>query len=320
MLFCGFFLISDSIVPYLSSISAYLLATVALWQLSHPITRKICKHLRFVPPVNKAVFITGCGSGFGHLLALRLNKMRFFVIASVRDTESDGAKALKASACNSSLLQIIKVDVTKDDDFIAAKKFVERTLIEQNLELHAVVNNAGVAITYPTEWYPNATAEDYRGNLDVNFLSIVRTCRTFLPLLRQSKGRIVNVISYLSRIGFESLSHYCASKHAAAGFTEAIVGELDQFGIRVVSVEPWFYLTPMVDRKRIRREFKQKFDALSTEVREAYGNYSLQFYVLLTEILTSWPLASNDLDAVIDSLAEAVRSPEPPLRIVVAPF
>ncbi|KAJ6641110.1 11-beta-hydroxysteroid dehydrogenase type 2 [Pseudolycoriella hygida] len=83
-----------------------------------------------------------CDTGFGHLLALRLNKMRFFVIASVLDTESDGAKALKANACNSSLLRIIKVDVTKDDDFIAAKKFVDEALTKHHFQLHAVVNNA----------------------------------------------------------------------------------------------------------------------------------------------------------------------------------
>ncbi|KAJ6641113.1 Retinol dehydrogenase 16 [Pseudolycoriella hygida] len=246
--------------------------------------------------------------------------MRFFVIASVLDTESDGAKALKASASNSSLLRIIKVDVTKDDDFIAAKTFVDEALTKHHFQLYAVVNNAGVNITYPSEWYPNATAEDYRGNLDVNFLSIVRTCRTFLPLLRQSKGRIVNVISYASRIGFEGLSHYCASKHAAAGFTDALVSELDQFGIRVVSIEPTLYLTPMVDGNRMCREMKQQFDALSPEVHEAYGDESLEMTSRLIRILTSPPCASNELDDVIDTLVEAIRSAEPPPIIVAAPI
>ncbi|GBM39163.1 hypothetical protein AVEN_208342-1 [Araneus ventricosus] len=60
------------------------------------------------------------------------------------------------------------------------------------IELWAVVNNAGILKGFSLEF---SSVDDFRDCIDVNLLGYVRVTKAFLPLLRQTKGRIVNVTS-----------------------------------------------------------------------------------------------------------------------------
>ncbi|CAG2178706.1 unnamed protein product, partial [Oppiella nova] len=64
--------------------------------LAWGLTKKIRKRLNkeFLTSYKRAVLVTGCGSGFGNALALKLNEHGFRVYATVLDTESEGAKKL----------------------------------------------------------------------------------------------------------------------------------------------------------------------------------------------------------------------------------
>lgn len=86
---------------------------------------------------------SGCDSGFGHQLALKLNAMRFHVFAGVLDVDSSSSKSLKSGSVYKQNMQLIKLNVTEDDDFINSRKLVEKSLNERNLQLFAIVNNAG---------------------------------------------------------------------------------------------------------------------------------------------------------------------------------
>ncbi len=70
-------------------------------------------------------------------------------------------------------------------------------------ELWAVVNNAGVACSSEIEWCPMSTFEKM---MQVNTFGPVRVTKAFLPLLRQSAGRVVNVASVAGRSGSRSQS------------------------------------------------------------------------------------------------------------------
>jgi len=113
------------------------------------------------------------------------------------------------------------------------------------------------------------------------------------------------------------LSHYCASKSAVATFTEALTGELDIFGCKVISVEPWFYKTPMVDNHRIIKGIKRHFDGSTDEVKESYAN-SIDQSLRFSSLICSPPFASPKTDDVIDALVDAIRSIEPQPKMVVA--
>lgn len=79
-----------------------------------------------IKSANHAVLVTGCDTGFGNLLARKLDKAGFKVFACCLMPQEAGAKQLKAEC--SSMLKIVKLDVTKDADIESAYLEVEREL------------------------------------------------------------------------------------------------------------------------------------------------------------------------------------------------
>jgi 3-hydroxybutyrate dehydrogenase len=74
--------------------------------------------------------ISGCDSGFGQQLALRLNAMGVLVYAGVLDDNSEGAKMLKALNCPK--MKVVPFDVTSDTDVCRAATFVNTDLGERS--------------------------------------------------------------------------------------------------------------------------------------------------------------------------------------------
>lgn len=93
------------------------------------------------------------------------------------------------------------------------------------------VNNAGIGDGGPVDWM---SMDAYRKVMDVNFFGMVDCVKQALPMLKRSKGRVVNVSSLAGQIpGTPIMSGYCASKHAADAFTTSLRIELIPWGIKV---------------------------------------------------------------------------------------
>lgn len=148
--------------------------------------------------------------------------------------------------------------------------------------------------------------DDYKKVLDINFLGVVRTCRTFLPLVRKSKGRVINLVSYTDRTGFPQLSHYCASKFAAQAFSESLRFELEPFNVKVVTIEPWFYKTPLVNEKPIRDHLMKSFDQLDIDIKKDYGQKMLENHIKIMELTLGKFNMNENISEVIDALVEAL--------------
>jgi len=82
-----------------------------------------------IDPKNHAVLITGCDTGFGNLLARKLDRAGMMVFACCLFPLGEGAQKLKAEC--SSRLRIIKMDVTSDEDVEEAYQEVEEELGRQ---------------------------------------------------------------------------------------------------------------------------------------------------------------------------------------------
>ena len=85
------------------------------------------------------------------------------------------------------------------------------------LGLWAVINNAGIAGRRfgPCEWL---TLQDYKDMLAVNLLGVVDVSMTFLPLIKQERGRLVNVASVHGRTSLIGNAPYSCSKYAVEAF------------------------------------------------------------------------------------------------------
>ena len=77
-----------------------------------------------------------------------------------------------------------------------------------------------------------------RNVLEVNVVSVFALTQAFLPLLRKSRGRVVNIGSISGLMALPSMSVYAASKHAVEAISESLRIELRPFGISVSVIEP----------------------------------------------------------------------------------
>ncbi|GFT61035.1 estradiol 17-beta-dehydrogenase 2 [Nephila pilipes] len=244
-----------------------------------------------IQPDNKAVLITGCDSGFGNALAKQLDSSGFHVFASCLDPSGSGADDLKKSC--SKRLQILEMDVTKDDSVKQAVQFVKNNL--GTSELWAIVNNAGIQKGYTTEL---TTMKDFYDTMEVNAFGPVRVTKSFLPLLRQSRGRVINLASLAGRIALPHCSPYTMSKFACVGFSECLRHELDVWGIRVISIEPEFFETCMTNTDNIQKRIDETFSSIEEDVRTDYGEKYIKSFTLHCGTIVSSPKVHKVLDAI----------------------
>jgi len=98
-----------------------------------------------------------------------------------------------------------------------------------------VMNNAGAGMFGPVEV---CSIDDFRKMMEVNYFGPIAVTKAALPLLRQSRGTLINVSSMAGIITMDGTAPYAASKHAILGATTALREELAPLGVRVVCVLP----------------------------------------------------------------------------------
>jgi short-subunit dehydrogenase len=85
--------------------------------------------------------------------------------------------------------------------------------------LHGLVNNAGVAIAGPMEFLP---IDELRRSLEINVVGVAMVTQHFLPLLRQGRGRIVNISSTAGFLAVPMIGAYSASKFALEAMSDSL--------------------------------------------------------------------------------------------------
>src|SRR3954468_3502434 len=186
------------------------------------------------------VLITGASTGIGEATALKLDEAGFRVFAGVRKPE-DGER-LKAKA--SDRLSVVQpLDVTDHDSIAKARAQVESEL--GGVPLRGIVNNAGIGSGGPLE---AIDLDEFRQSLEVNTVGALAVTQAFLPLLRSSRGRIVNMSSIGGRLAQPFAGPYIASKFALEGVNDVLRGELLEWGIDVIAIEPGTVATPIWEK------------------------------------------------------------------------
>lgn len=253
----------------------------------------------------------GCDTGFGHLTALSLNATGFTVFAGCYDPNGEGVSRLKKHVSDSSRLHIIPLDVTKDESVSNALKSVESILQQKEVRLFGVVNNAGILRVGQFEW----GSLDYmvKDVMEVNAMGVARVTKSFLPLIRESQGRIVNINSTASRYSIPTLVSYCMAKHASMALTEGLRREMKKFRVKVISVEPFIYGTRLAGKEVISSLLDDAFKSSSEEVRSSYGSRFLDI-MRKVGISTGSSMGSKSINDVSAAVVHALTSAEPELR------
>ncbi|KAJ8343347.1 hypothetical protein SKAU_G00306760 [Synaphobranchus kaupii] len=265
-----------------------------------------------LPTEGKAVFITGCDSGFGKATAKRLDALGFEVFASVLDLSGPGAVELQRTC--SSHLTLLQMDITLPQDIQRALLIVKAKLGLRGL--WGLVNNAGVCVNFGDAEL--SLTSNYRGCMEVNFFGTLNVTKTFLPLLRQAQGRLVTISSPSGEQPFPCLAAYGASKAALGMFISTLRQELDPWGVKVSTIFPSAFKTGLSSNSEYwEKQYKNFVQSLSPELLEEYG----EEYLLETKELFQRhaKTAPEDLSPVVNTITEALVSLKPKVRYYSGP-
>ncbi len=172
----------------------------------------------------KVVLVTGASSGMGRATAIFLASKGFRVYAGSRTPEK-----LK----HEENIHPIHLDITDLDSI--------QTAVQKIGDIDILINNAGYGLVASVEEVEEAQMQ---AQFDVNVFALLRVCKAVIPSMRRQKsGIIINISSFLGKIGLPLLTLYNASKYAVEGITDSLRYELSPFNIRVHSIMPGFFET-----------------------------------------------------------------------------
>jgi NAD(P)-dependent dehydrogenase (short-subunit alcohol dehydrogenase family) len=252
----------------------------------------------------RAVLVTGTSSGIGRACALLLTKNGFTVLAGVRKPTDGEALAQEAGE----RVIPLQIDVTDHEGVTAAARLTASMLRERGLSLYALVNNAGIGTSAPLEFQP---LDDIRRSFEVNVLGQIAVTQAFLPLLRETRGRIVNICSIGDRIAIPFGGTLNGSKSAFAMMSESLRLELRPWGIHVVIIDPGSITTPAVDKTLGDPEGMLR--RMSPDAERLYGKFYREFIARATRR----ELNGSPPDVVAEAVLSALRDGHPHRRYVV---
>src|SRR2546422_3371314 len=183
------------------------------------------------PGVNGGVVVTGASTGLGAAIVRHLAGKGFRVFGTVRRAEDEVALTRDG-------VTAVRMDVTDTASVRRAREQVDRALA--GTPLAGLVNNAGIPAAGPLELFP---LDELRHILDVNLIGAVAVTQAFLPRLKASRGRIVNISSVAGRGALPFLGPYAASKFGLEAISDSLRRELLPFGVKVIVIEPGTFKT-----------------------------------------------------------------------------
>ena len=179
----------------------------------------------------KVAVVTGSSTGIGFETSLLLARNGFYTYATMRNL--DKSKPITSLKQKEKLsLEILQLDVTADE---SVKEAINKITSEQE-RIDVLVNNAGYALVGAFE---ELSIEEFKEQYETNVFGVIRVTQAVLPIMRNQRcGTIVNISSIAGKIGFPLTSAYVSSKFALEGVSESMAYEIEQFGIKVILIEP----------------------------------------------------------------------------------
>lgn len=250
--------------------------------------------------MNKQVtLVTGATSGMGKETAFLLAKNGHRVYAGARTAES-GKALVEEGAAKGLTVNAVVLDVTEDSSVRSAVSLI----LKETGRIDNLVNNAGFGLLATVE---EATDEEIFRQFDVNVFGVGRTCRAVLPIMRQQhSGVIINISSWLGKMGFPLLAYYNASKYAVEAVTDSLRYEVAPFGIRAHTVMPGLFGTQFVKKGLIANKSTTSSDS-------PYASLVEKLVPLVAKKINEGP----DPIAVAEAVLSVINNPAAPIRTPV---
>ncbi len=197
-------------------------------------------------PEQKAILITGGASGLGAACAQTLSQAGGNVV--IADLNSDAGEALARQLGSSA--RFVKANVTEEDSVQAAVQ----AAVESFGGLHILINCAGIGTAEKVlgKAGPSPLAS-FSKTITINLIGTFNAIRLAaaamtknVPTESGERGVIINTASVAAFDGQIGQAAYSASKGGIVGMTLPIARELSRFGIRVMTIAPGIFDTPLL--------------------------------------------------------------------------
>ena len=246
--------------------------------------------------------ITGASSGIGKTCVSQMVQAGWLVLAGAR--KSADAEKLKQEF-GSNVLPLM-IDVEDGASMTAAAGQAQAELGDRGL--HGLVNVAGIGTTSPVEYIQPA---DMQKIFTVNVFGQIAVTQAFLPMIRRTRGRIVNISSVGAHLAIPFGGLLNATKAAFGMLNDAMRLELRPFGIDVSVVEPGAIKTPAVEKTLGDPEGVIR--AMPREGAERYGAMLREF----TKRAYNREMHGSSPEVVANAVHHALTAKRPRIRYVV---
>lgn len=249
-------------------------------------------------PDQKVAVVTGSSSGIGLETSLTLARNGFTTYATMRSLEK--SSTLNTLAEKEKLaIKVVQLDVTENQSVNDAIQ----TIVSEAGRIDVLVNNAGYLLFGAFE---DLSIEEIKSQFETNFFGAVRVMHAVLPTMRnQRNGMIVNMSSMGGRMSFPAESAYHGTKFALEGVSESLQYEVEQFGIKIILIEPGVIKSHFANNLKMA----SKSQKLDSPYAEMMGKLNAGFVSIRENASTPKEVASVILNAV--------TSENPKLRYII---
>jgi short-subunit dehydrogenase len=196
-------------------------------------------------------------------------------------------------------LQVVELDVNSDKSVTDAIN----TVLHEKKRIDVIVNNAGYALVGALE---DLSMDEIKAQFETNFFGAIRVIQAVLPTMREQRnGMIVNISSMGGRIAIPLDSAYHATKFALEGLSESLQYEVEQFGIKIILIEPGAIKSNFFNNLKMASKTERPDSPYTQMMQKLNTGFSF--------ILESAPLPVE----VAKVIVKAVTSEHPELRHTV---
>ena len=187
---------------------------------------------------NKNIIVTGATGGIGNSIIKKLNEYGANILAS--GTKIEKLDELEKNFNN---VKTLKFDISQSDK---VETFIENVSKEFEGNIDCIINNAGVT---NDNLAIRMNLDEWKKVIDINLTSTFLMCKFAIKkMLKNKKGKIINITSVVGHTGNLGQSNYTASKAGIIAMSKSLAIEYAKKNININCISPGFIKTAMTDK------------------------------------------------------------------------